>query len=194
MAIADVIRAIRGGSLVGAFILSFCIIDYLAGILEKSDNTNYKKIIDDYFDDYNSEYMYAIRCSLVHVYGKADAMHIAGLNRFNFEHKRPEIHKQIDNIDGVIVYWLNLSNFVFDVVKASYNFFTENLENKSESELEEYVERANNIIRIFDPVTGETTSIKTNFGSIDPIFSSLDSDNVNWDFLENEIYKLCLSK
>lgn len=52
MAVGDIIRAIRGGSLVGAFILCFCLIDYLARIYRKNTSGYYKKIISKYFDDY----------------------------------------------------------------------------------------------------------------------------------------------
>src|SRR6266446_4536305 len=39
LAVADILRAIRGGSLTGGFILSFCTIDYLAWI-ESGNNPN----------------------------------------------------------------------------------------------------------------------------------------------------------
>lgn len=45
MAVGDIIRAIRGGLLVGAFILSFCLIDNLAGIYRKNISGYYKKLV-----------------------------------------------------------------------------------------------------------------------------------------------------
>ena len=190
MAIGDIIRAIRGGSLIGAFILSFCLIDYLAGIFYKAQKRYYKVIIREYFENYDVDYMYAIRCSLVHIYGRADAL---GNDSFFFQHKNPENHKRISfTTNGNRVYLLNLSNFVFDTIKASYNFFND-LENKSESELQEYIVRAEKIILIRNIKTGEIIS-KSNFSSLDSIFVSLDQKKVNWEILKNEIDKLCFSK
>lgn len=196
MAIADVIRAIRGGSLVGAFILSLCIIDYLAGIYRNADRGYYKKIVSTYFKKlnpkYDPNYLYAIRCSLVHIYGKSDGLDDANI-RFNLQHKNPENHLKIDPCsDGKNIYWLNLSNFVFDIIKAAYTFF-EKLENKKEAELGPFILRAEKIILIRNILNNEIVS-KPNFSSIDPIFAVLDSQNIDWGILENDIYKLCLSK
>lgn len=195
MAIGDIIRAIRGSSLVGAFILSFCLIDYLAGIYKEANKINYKEIVRKYLKNYKEDYLYAIRCSLVHIYGIGDAMEDVNLDSFQFQHKNPENHRKITNVNGKITYWLNLSNFVSDIIKASYKFFAD-LEKKTEKELEEYIKRADKVIKIWDPSTGKIYS-KPNFGSIDFLFSILDSKEVeemDWRLLENNIYKLCLEK
>lgn len=196
MAICDVVRAIRGGSLVGAFILSLCIIDYLAGIYRKADEGYYKKIVSTYFKKlnpkYDPNYLYAVRCSLVHLYGKSDTLEDANI-RFNLQHKNPENHLRIAPCsDGKNIYWLNLSNFVFDIIKVAYIFF-EKLENKKEAELAPFIPRAEKIILIRNILNNKIVS-KPNFSSIDPIFAVLDSQNIDWGILENDIYKLCLSK
>ena len=126
-------------------------------------------------------YMY-----LLHTYGTSRIMKDANLNGYSFTHKNPQANKIY--LNGV--YHLNLSNFIFDLIKGTYIYFT-NLENKPEQELKEYVERSKEFLTVFGPL-GE--QYFTNYGAIDLILSCLDSKDINWSILENEIYKLCLSK
>ena len=165
MAVGDIIRAIRGGSLVGAFILSFCLVDYLAGIYRKNTAGYYKKIVHRYLKKYKTGYVWAIRCSLIHVYGTGDAMKEEKLDGFQLQHKNPENHLRVDDIDGKKIYWLNLSNFVYDVIKATFEFFHE-IENKPACMITAFIERAKKIILIRNLLTKEIYS-KPNFSSID---------------------------
>ncbi|MFN8143538.1 MAG: hypothetical protein U0073_03875 [Bacteroidia bacterium] len=83
--IADILKAVDGGSFGGAFVLSFCCIDYLGkpltmnGIKANSGKNEYKRFISHYLTKVNKNYgglhdqLYAIRCSLVHTYGESDA-------------------------------------------------------------------------------------------------------------------------
>ena len=103
MAIGDIIRAIKGGSLVGSFILSFCLIDYLAGIYRKNTSGYFKKIISKYFENYVPGYVWAIRCSLIHTYGIGEAMKEEKLDGFQLQHKNPENHKRIDSQEGKMI-------------------------------------------------------------------------------------------
>jgi hypothetical protein len=188
--IGDILKTIKGGALMGAFIQTFCLIDYLAAIARLANNNqnaaNYKEFIEKYLRGYDPEKLYAIRCGLVHTYGQSERMKKAKLDGYIFQHKNPENHKKyMDN-----VYRLNLSNFVFDIIKATFQFFSE-LKQKQESELYEYKERAKNIISIFGPLG---ISYSLNYGNIDSILSCMDSLDVDWKILENEIYKLCLTK
>lgn len=188
--IGDILKSIKGGALMGAFIQCFCLIDYLSAIAKlannESNNENYKKFIEKYLKEYDSEKLYAIRCGLIHTYGQSERMKSAKLDGYFFQHKNPENHRKYENN----IYWLNLSNFVFDLIKATFIFFRD-LEDKKEESLYEFKERAKNIISVFGP---SGISVASNFGNIDPILSCLDVKKINWSILENEIYKLCLTK
>jgi len=188
--VGDILKSIKGGALMGAFIQCFCLIDYLSNIARLAGNDsnagNYKNFVRTYFPGYDPEKLYAIRCGLIHTYGQSERMKEAELDGYAFQHKNPENHRKYENN----IYWLNLSNFVFDVIKATFEFFKE-LEQKREDELYEYKERAKNIVSVFDP---SRILVSPNYGHIDPILSCMDSENIDWKILENEIYKLCLEK
>lgn len=188
--VGDILKTIKGGALMGAFIQSFCLVDYLSAIAKLADNDsineNYIKLIEKYLDQYDAEKIYAIRCGLVHTYGQSDRMKKSNLSGYSFQHKNPENHRRYENN----VYWLNLSNFVFDIIKAAFQFFHE-LEQKEEDVLSEYAERANTIISVVGPLG---ISLSSNYGNIDTILSCMDAQGISWNILENELYKLCLTK
>lgn len=101
-AIADVYRAIRGGSLMGGFTLLFCIIDSLA-IIENGDKNNaYNNWINKWLLPHNifysekDKYLYAARCSLIHTYGvsNSQAKHKLGIR---FSHREIGMHLQFIN-------------------------------------------------------------------------------------------------
>ena len=189
--IGDILKTIKGGALMGAFVQSFCLIDYLSAIARLANNDaigdNYEKFVESYLPDYDQKKLYAIRCGLVHTYGQSRRMEEADLKGYKFQHKNPENHRKYEDK----IYWLNLSNFVFDVIKVTHLFFLE-IEQKVEAgaDLPE-IERANNIISVWGPLG---MIVSPNFGMIDPILSCLDSTSITWAILENEIYKLCLEK
>ena len=72
--------------------------------------------------------------------------------------------------------------------------FRKFIENKPDCRIGDFVERANKLILMRNLSTGEIQSSKPNFASVDPIFSPLDLENIDWATLENSIYKLCLEK
>ena len=77
--IADILKAIQGGSYGGAFVLTFCCIDYMSFAMqpnkEKNTSGDFKAFIRKYLVPINEKYLeyesqlYAFRCSLVHTYG-----------------------------------------------------------------------------------------------------------------------------
>ncbi len=82
-AVADVLRTIDGRSLMGAFILSFCCIDYMGMAIDpgKDKNTSreFKAFVTDYMGEVQAKYkdlaghIWATRNSLIHVYGTSKA-------------------------------------------------------------------------------------------------------------------------
>jgi len=191
-AIGDIIRATRGGSLMGAFVQSFCFVGYLAEIAnlvkadkKSKDNVIYENFIEKYLPKYDAKKIYAIRCALVHTYGYSNSMNGSKLEGYSFTHKNPERHGLcVDNI-----YHLNLSNFIFDIIKSSYCFFNE-LEQKSEDELFDYIQRIKAMLTVNN---GPNVIIPENYGLIDTVLSPMDSIDIDWRLLENNIYQLCLN-
>lgn len=189
-AFGDILRAIKGRSLMGAFILSFCYIDYLAYIAYQNPRNSgefYKKFIEDYFKEekYDGERLYAIRCSLVHTYGESNRSRGLQL-KFSLSHKLPNLHNQTKENN----YFLNLSNFIFDILKSSYNFFEE-LEKKSENELLEFVNRSSEIINVYSSIG---TTFKKAFKEISYILEPLDNKIIDWSLVKRNINELVLKE
>lgn len=74
-AVADILRAIDGGSQVGAFVLNFCLIDYANWIEFGSQPEGYKRWLEKYIMPISFNYqgkaeeLYSVRNGLVHSYG-----------------------------------------------------------------------------------------------------------------------------
>jgi len=190
-AIGDIIRATRGNSLMGSFVQCFCFVGYIAEIARiikpgemAGDKICYKNFIEKYLSQYDSGKVYAIRCGLVHTYGYANSMNEAKITGYSFQHKNPENHRRYENN----VYHLNLSNFIFDIIKATYDFFKE-LESKSEEDLFDYIQRIKATLTV-NTETGPRISM--NYAGVDSILSVMDSSNIEWKMLEDNIYQLCL--
>ena len=188
--VGDIIKTIRGGALMGAFVQCFCLIDYLAAIGREANNDkisdNYEKFIENHLNYYDPKKLYAVRCGLIHTYGPSNSMKDADLDGYAFQHKNPRIHNKYYER----IYYLNLSNFLFDIIKTTYDFFNK-IEKVPERDLSEYCRRMEVVLVVFNPF-GIVANL--NFGSIDPVLSCMDCENINWSILENEIYKLCLTK
>jgi len=118
-AVADVLRAVDGGAEMGANALALCLPDYLSYLRDPSPmhkKKKYKRIVQDYLAPLDAGYVpaeiYALRCSLVHVFGKAGAMTDAGLEGFAFCNQRPDLHLKRDATTVVI----NSDTFLADVI------------------------------------------------------------------------------
>jgi len=129
-AVADVLRAVAGKSLMGANTLALCVVDYLSYMRPKNPSggvkVNYTSIVDDYLRKidvrYDSATIYALRCALVHTYAVADEMRKAGMTGYQFVHKNPRFH--LSGSDGVLR--LNADTFVAEVIWAAHLVFEEN--------------------------------------------------------------------
>lgn len=118
MAFLDIKRASNGKSKMGAFILSSCFIEYLAGFRygKETSGKDYKNFITNYFNGkYDPEKLYKdLRCRLVHNYSEGGT--------YTFIDNHPELHKKITQ-DGKIV--LNLEDFVSDIEAVLKLYFNE---------------------------------------------------------------------
>lgn len=117
MAFKDIIRASEGNSKMGAFILSSCFIEYLAGFRYGKETTSndYKNFIKSYLPMYDGEKLYKdLRCKLVHNYSEGGS--------YMFTDNRPTFHfKKLT--DGKLL--LNLENFINDIENAMDFYFSE---------------------------------------------------------------------
>ncbi len=139
-AIADILRAIDGGSLLGALILSFCSIDYMGLALDptkKNTRSDFKKFVREYMGSINSKYktldgeIYAIRNSLVHSYGHSDATDEIDLD-FQFSHQDPQKHLWLKNKGRRRELWINLPEFVGELIASVEKFFRDHKTNNTQ--------------------------------------------------------------
>lgn len=128
MSIADIFRAIRGGSLLGAFTQSMCSIDAMAYLYNAlPDNTNrenyeewVKVFIVPLNKDCDPQILYAIRCGLVHTYGYSERMKKVRMRGVQYTHNNPKLHW---NQKEPGVYILNLESLIAEVTIAASKFF-----------------------------------------------------------------------
>jgi len=113
---------------VGGIILALCVLDYLSFLRNKYPaapngqfpiGKNYKALVTLYLKKYRAEWVYALRCALVHSYAASDAMKAAKMLGFGFNHCNRPFH-----LSGTDPYLrLNVEDFVADVVWAAKEFF-----------------------------------------------------------------------
>ncbi len=134
-AVADIIRAIEGRSLMGAFILSFCCIDYMGMGLnpdnEKNTSGDFKDFLRNYMVKLDNRYadladeLWAVRNSLIHTYGQSSATKRANLG-ISFHHEVPQMHLRVNRRGQYSQIHFNLPDFVSDLVSAIEIYFREN--------------------------------------------------------------------
>ena len=185
--IADILKAIDGGSFGGAFILSFCCIDYLGKPLSilaaknKNDKNDYKYFIKNYMGKVNNRYIdlvdhfYAIRCSLVHTYGESDASRNSNIEPQFLFGDFLNYHLTFDNNNKKIN--ISLSDFVSELISALYLFFTNLSLLTNEWSLQLYYPQdlkgltGRNLIKLGDQI---------NYGTIHPFLEILNtSDDIS---------------
>lgn len=116
-AFEDIKRASRGGSKMGAFILSGCLIDYLSSFYSGNDSKEqyYKEFSEKYLPAYNPEDLYvSMRCKLVHNYTEG--------GKFVFTDNHPELHCKKTNDNQLL---LNLEDFMSDIEIGINNYFSD---------------------------------------------------------------------
>jgi hypothetical protein len=125
-AVADIYRAIDGGSLVGSFILTFCLMDYLTWIEYGEERKGFNSFIKErlvplnfsYTD--NDEELYSIRNGLVHSYGPSRAMIEQRFHGYLMVNGRPDSHLQRINSP---VLRIDLYSMLCETTFAAYQVF-----------------------------------------------------------------------
>lgn len=132
--IADILRAVDGGSNGGALILTFCCIDYMGfamrPIQEKNTRNKFIQYVQTYMSRINSLYkilgheLYAIRCSFIHVYGASYATEKLNIiPSVIFSSFDKELHLNYPKVKGEIT--ILLPEFISDVITSVELFFLE---------------------------------------------------------------------
>jgi len=116
MAFGDIKRATSGNSIMGAFILCSCYIDYLAFYYsnEKDVNKRYKEFVHAFLPKYDKEKLYKdLRCKLVHNYSEGGS--------YLFVHNHSSSHLIYNNEYGKT--YINLEDFVQELYVATEKLF-----------------------------------------------------------------------
>lgn len=196
-AIADILRAMDGGSLVGAFVLTLCVIDYLSCLKfgdegdYYKDNKRYKEFIEKYLNrvrekrglrGYDKDFCWSFRNALLHTYGYSRIMRNKQKKQkkqkkyyYQMTHLNPEVH--YEEIRGSV--WLNLEDFVTDVIWCANNFFTTLLDTEKQSVLS----RGNELLRVQNAPNMQGRA----YASMHPSLRAFNSKIPNYDYLYHDI-------
>jgi hypothetical protein len=138
-AVADTYRAIDGGSLVGAFILTFCLIDHLTWIEFGEERKGFNRLIKErlvplnFFYTDNDEELYSIRNGLVHTYGPSKAMIEQRFHGYLMVNGRPDSHLQRINSP---VLRIDLYSLLCETAFAAHQIFEDCILNCSAEKLD----------------------------------------------------------
>lgn len=127
-AIADIYRALDGKSLVGSFILTFCLIDYLTWIEMGDVKFGFNQWVKKRLLPQNIFYLnrdaelYSVRNGLVHSYGPSQKMLKKEFAGYTLYHCQPSDHMQKINTD---ILRICLYSLLTETIFAAHQLFEE---------------------------------------------------------------------
>lgn len=184
-AVADIYRALDGRSLIGGFILTFCLIDYLTWIEFGDQKMGFNQWIikrllpqNDCYKERDEE-LYSIRNGLVHSYGPSRKMINNIFAGYTLMHGEPDYHLQKINTKELRI---DLYSFLCETVYAAHALFEEL---KLTCSADQY-DRLSRQIKIFgqDP--------PTKFGEMHRALSCLDKENIDLDDIKSDYTQFIL--
>lgn len=139
--VREILNDAMVGNFMSALIFSLCTIDYMSvpiALPVKNTNTDFKKFLNDYMSNANTVYsntatqdiIYAIRCSMVHVFGTSDATTKLAIE--------PEFVIESDNTTHLSIsqniyykgkFFLSLPHFYAEVIAGVSEYFKKNRAN-----------------------------------------------------------------
>ncbi|MDD4622863.1 MAG: hypothetical protein PHG71_06470 [Kiritimatiellae bacterium] len=149
-ALGDIKRASAGESKMGAFILSSCLIDAIAGFMKGSDtnHADYKCFVCKYMSTYNKDDIYTdLRCKLVHSYSEGGS--------YWFTDNKRTLHLS-KHTDGKTI--VNLEDFI-EEIESALTAYTTDLQNTGNQALRtSAIKRfdGNGIIQVMTPPAPST--------------------------------------
>ena len=186
-AVADIYRALDGKSIVGGFILTFCLIEYLnwiefGEVKRGFNNWVIKRLIplNALYKD-NDEELYSIRNGLVHSYGPSKKMTERVFSGYILVNGSPENHLVRINNENLHI---DLYSFLCDTVFAAHQLFEEL---KLRCPIKQY-ERLSKQIIVFN----QNAPFK--FSDMHSGLSSLDKINVNLSDIKSDYTRVFLMK
>lgn len=134
--VADIYRALDGRSHIGAFILTFCLIDHLSWLefgFSNNQEKNFIKWVEKRLEPQyifykgKAEELYSVRCALVHTYGPSQAMIKSKFDGYqlNVEYVGMHMQKVNNNILRLCLYSL-----LTETIYSAHLFFEELKESK----------------------------------------------------------------
>lgn len=194
-AVADILRAINGGSLVGCYSLAVCTVDYLV-FFQDPDPSNknmnhrdkYEAFLKEWFPNYPADWIYALRCALVHVYGKSDRMDktTPKLERYRLTHLNPSNHLAQSRNE----LRLNLEDFITDVIFVTWEFFNCG---ESDSTLKGQIEsRADDMLQVI-PMP-PSSMLTRSYGSFHDTLEVFDSPNPTKEAYREKLFSRLRSR
>jgi hypothetical protein len=127
-AIGDIYRALDGKSIVGSFILTFCLIDHLNWIEFGDQKFGYNRWIvkrllpQNIFYTDRDEELFCVRCGLVHTYGPSKTIISQKFMGYHLMECNPALHLQ--NINNRILN-ICLYSLLTDTIYAAHVLFEE---------------------------------------------------------------------
>jgi hypothetical protein len=136
-AVSDILRALDGGSLMGSYILGFCCIDYMGMAIDPGKDINssrdFKAFVTKYMGEVDplyralTDHLWASRNSVIHVYGLSKSTKDLQIGT-KFCPYHSGYHLRIIS-DPNPQLWLDLPDFVGDIVASVELFFRKNVGN-----------------------------------------------------------------
>lgn len=206
--IGDILRAMDGNSILGAFILTLCSIGALSSLYSVtdiafrtySDKRKFEVWIDTWmrrFDSpqtllYPAGYLYAVRCALVHTYGGAAALDRIEIPAYTLTFDCPTLHMlhQISN-GKVVCHIVNLECLLADFITGAWDFWStlevqQSLQSDFSSECKMLIAE---IDRPVNP-TIKVSKAGRRFGDIHFALSTFDSNNPEYKVLKAGIHSI----
>lgn len=178
-AVAEVLRAWDGGSIVGTFTLTFCLIDYMAWVEFKDGSNGFKKWIREYLIPINFMYtgkdqqLLSIRHGLIHSYGPSASIEF-GNGKGYLLLKFDGMHMNYFN-HGKVSLHIDIYYFFTEVVTGIHTAF----KNFKKSITPEQQDRLQKQIFIYEKYLDEMF-----YSDMHPALNAFDNKEVNLDMLK----------
>ena len=137
--IREILNSVAQGNMMSALLMGLCTIDYMSvpiALPDKNTKKHFKKFLEDYMAQANNkyseteiqDYIYAIRCSMVHVFGDSDATNDSNIiPHFFIDRLTNDNHLlKIENENDEERFFVSIPNFIGEIVAGVTEYFKQN--------------------------------------------------------------------